>query len=116
MKLTIKDMEILKLEKGDIVLVKPREGYDVCPDTFHQGLAKLGETTGIKFLAADMLEVSVLRKEDNECLMRDAIEKQLVMLTMVQLKTVLSLTTEMIVDDKKEMERILSVPFKERVL
>ena len=64
MKLTVKDMEILKIQKGDIVIVKPREGYAVCPDTFHQGLAKLGEATGIKFLAADMLEVSVLRKEE----------------------------------------------------
>jgi hypothetical protein len=62
-KLTLKDMEILKLQKGDIVVVKPREGYDFCPDTFHSGLEKLGERTGIKFLAGDMIDVSVLRKE-----------------------------------------------------
>ncbi len=61
-KLTLKDMEILKLQEGDIVVVKPKDGYKLCPDTFHAGLAKLGEQTNIKFLAADMLEVSVLRK------------------------------------------------------
>jgi len=62
----MKDMEILKIQKGDVVVIKPRVGYTLCRDTFHQGLAKLGETTGIKFLAADMVEVCVLRGEKNE--------------------------------------------------
>ena len=61
MKLTLKDMELLKLEAGDVVVVKPKEGYQVDVPTFHRSLEKLGKQTGIRFLAADMLELSVLR-------------------------------------------------------
>ena len=62
MKLTLKDMEILHLKKGDIVVVKPREGYQVDPEIFYKRLDDLGKKTGIQFLAGEMLHVSVLRK------------------------------------------------------
>ncbi len=59
----LKDMEVMKLQKGDIVVVRPKEGYAFDQKTFHKGLEILGEKTGIKFLAADMVNVAVLRKE-----------------------------------------------------
>lgn len=61
MKLTLKDMEILKLEEGDVVVVSPKEGYQIDPAIFHKALAKLQKETGIRFLAGEMLNVSVLR-------------------------------------------------------
>jgi len=60
--ITLKDMECLYLEKGDVVIVRPKEGFDVRPEVLHKSLARLSKETDIKFLLADMVDVSVLRK------------------------------------------------------
>ena len=63
MKITLKDMEILKLEKGDVVIIRPKECCNVDTASFHKGLADASKKTGIRFLAADMVDVSVIRKD-----------------------------------------------------